>query len=204
MLKNLLCHSEPHGRRISRRLFASLRVTPASKCSSQKGFTLLELLIVIALIGFISVAAAMSIHQVLTGTILSNDTNTAINQVRNAGHWISRDAQMAQTVVADNPTTPEIEPVTGELLILNWTAWDGDAHQVIYSLETMSGGLKELQRQETIGTAVTTTMISQYIDADDTSCQWDGDTLTVTITAQSGDKSETRTFEVKPRPDPVS
>ena len=169
---------------------------------SQKGFTLIELLLVIALTGIIGAAATMSIHQVITGTALSNDLNTAINQVRNAGYWISRDVQMAQSVVADDPMTPEIEPMTGEVLILNWIEWDGGMHQVTYTLENMSSGtLKQLQRQEAIGTQITTTMVSQYIDVDNTSCQWDGTMLTLNITAEVSGKTETRTFEVKPRPD---
>jgi len=195
MLKSLLCHSEPRGRRISRRLFASLRVTLSNKYRNQKGFTLIEMLVVIALTGIIAAAATMAIHQVLTGTVLSNDQNTAINQVRNAGYWISRDALMAQSV---NITGASDFPLT-----LRWTDRDHNEHQVDYTLEDMpSGTFKRLQRQETINDAqVTTTTVGQYIDVGNTDCHWDGEVLTVNITAQVGDKTETRTFQVKPRPD---
>jgi len=154
---------------------------------NQKGFTLIELLVAIALTGIIGTAAAMSIHQILTGTVLSNDQNTAINQVRNAGYWISRDALTAQSV-NDNPEDPKF-------LELTWQEWDGTPHTVYYTLE--DGTLRRnYDGQETL--------IAQYIRPKETGvtdCHWDGETLTVNITAQVGDKTETRTFEVKPRPD---
>jgi len=161
---------------------------------SQRGFTLIELLIVIALTGIIGVAATMSIHQVLTGTIRSNDQNTAINQVRDAGYWLSRDVQMTQNVTPNG--TSGFCP-----LILKWTDWDGTRHQVNYTLENMSfGTFKKLQRQET-STTNTTMIVSQYIDATSTNCSWTGAVLTVNITAQVGNRTESRTFQVKPRPD---
>ena len=164
---------------------------------SQKGFTLVELMIVIALTGIISTAAAMSIHQVLTGTALSNDLNTAINQVRNAGYWISRDAQMAQSV-DHNPGDPKFFELT-------WTDWDdSELHTISYSLESIPAGLNKLKRSETDNNGTTQTFIAQHIKSKEegvTWCQWDGEVLTVTITAQVGGKTETRTFQVKPRPD---
>jgi len=69
---------------------------------SQQGLTLIELLLVLGLTGLIAAVATMSISQMFTTAAISNDQNTAINQVRNAGHWISRDVQMAKAV-DDNP-----------------------------------------------------------------------------------------------------
>ena len=165
---------------------------PKKLSRGQKGFTLIELLVAIALTGIIGTAAAMSIHQVLTGSALSNDLNTAINQVRNAGYWISRDALMAQSV---NITGASDFPLT-----LTWTDSDGHMHQVVYTLDTPDE-LKQLRRRETIDTQETTITVSRYIDTGNTSCYWDGKALTVNITAEVGDTTETRTFQVKPRPD---
>ena len=163
----------------------------------QQGFTLIEMLVAIALTSIIGTAAIMAIHQVLIGTVLSNDQNTVINQVRNAGYWIEHDALVAQSVNASGESEFS--------LTLTWTDWDDDTHQVVYGLEDSPGEVKRLQRQETINDAqVTTTMVGRYIDADNTSCHWDGEVLTVNITAIVGDKTGTRIFQVKPRPDQVA
>ena len=171
---------------------------------SQKGFTLLELIIVIALTGIISTAAAMSIHQIFTGTAFSNDQNTAINQVRNAAYWISRDAQMAQPdeIKGSNLTL-------GRFLQLKWNSFDSNTtHAVNYTLEDMPGnGLKKLKRSETINSdSLTNTLIAQYIkpmEEEETWCSWNSTEkiLTVNITAQVGGRTEKRTFQVEPRPD---
>lgn len=159
----------------------------------EKGLSLIELLLVIALTGIIGAVATMSISQVFTSAAISNDQNTAINQVRNAGHWISRDVQMAKTV-NDNPGDPKFLELTCE----NWDA--SETHTVIYSLLDSSGGLKELWRDWDSQQ----TLIAQYIKPRETGvtdCSWDGEVLTVNITAQVGDKTETRTLQIKPRPD---
>jgi len=242
MLKSSLCHSEPHGRRISRRLFAEpvvseilrslrslrmtrsegLRVTLSNKCKSQRGFTLIELLLVIALTGIIGAAATMSIHQIFTGTALSNDQNTAINQVRNAGHWISRDVQMAKTVVPDNNNL-------AEFLTLSWSNWnDTEQYEVIYKLEDYgSSGLKKLVRlYSKDGSLEATTLIATNIVPPcdnpndpayhDTWCdEYQNGVFTMNISACNDSdynirneyledynkRKEVRAVQVKPRPD---
>ena len=160
---------------------------------NDKGFTLIELLIVVALTGIISAGAAMSIQQVLIGTAFSNDQNTAINQVRNAVHWISRDAQMAQNVT-DAPVAPEF-------LKLNWESWDGGSHNVTYVLLDSTDGLKLLQRNYD-GQQM---LIAQYIkpEGSGTACSWNSTerVLSVSITAEVDGRTETRMFQVRSRPD---
>ena len=161
---------------------------------NQKGFTLIELLIVIALTGIISAATAMSIQQVVTGTALSNDQNTAINQVRNAVHWISRDVQMAKTI-NDSPEPPKF-------LDLTWESWNGSqSYNVTYELLDSPDGLKVLQRNYD-GQQM---LVAQYIKPEGagTDCHWDEveKVLSVNITAEVGDKTATRALQVKPRPD---
>ena len=160
---------------------------------SQKGFTLVELLVAIAIAGIFGSADTIDLHQVITIPIISNNQNTAINQVRNAVHWISRDAQSA------NSTSIDVPQKFLSLELLEWNSGNWTSHAIDYTLED-----NVLWRYYDSGTPGT--LIAQYIEPKApgvTECSWDAinSMLTVTITATVGDETETRTFEVKPRPD---
>ncbi len=98
----------------------------------EKGFTYIELIVALAIIALIGSATATATIQVLRLTGRNNEHMTAVRQVQNAGYWISRDAQMAQSIIVDNLTPPDF-------LVLNWTEWDdaGDPiyHSVTYFFE---------------------------------------------------------------------
>jgi len=163
----------------------------------EEGFTLIEIVMVIAIIALIAGAATMVTFQLVRGTERSNDHMTAVNQVQNAGYWISRDTQMAKIVTATDLTPPDF-------LILFWGEEESDKPQVTYTLEVMPGTeLKKLQRRLSInGEPESTTFVAQYIDPDKTSCNFNGNKLTLTVTAAGGSgspKSETRVYEVTPR-----
>ncbi len=159
---------------------------------NQKGFTLIELIVALAIASAIGVAATMTAHQLITIPVISNDSNAAINQVRNAVNWINRDVQSAMPS-SINTTSPEF-------LSLEQLEWGSDGNwttrAVNYTLED-----KELRRY--YGGDESGMLIAQYIDPDNTSCSWNstGLVLTVNITAHVGTRTETRTFQVKPRPD---
>jgi len=158
---------------------------------NQKGFTLVELLIVIGITGIISVVAAMSVSQVFTGTIFSNNQNTAINQVRNAVYRISRDAQSA------NPSSIDVATNFLSLERLEWESGNWTSHAITYTYT-----LEEKELRRSYDGSTPGILIAQYIEPA-SHCTWNTTEtiLTVTITAQVGDETETRTFEVKPRPD---
>lgn len=163
---------------------------------NQKGATLVELLIVIAISGIISSAASMTIFQVFNGSARSSNHMTAIKQVQNAGYWVSHDAQMAQSTNATG--------ATGFPLTLTWTDWSGNEHQAVYSLVNMSGGLKRLERTYSIGgTSQGTISVAQHIDPV-TSCNVTDDVLIFTVTATVGggsqQGSETKVYRIIPRP----
>jgi prepilin-type N-terminal cleavage/methylation domain-containing protein len=111
---------------------------------NQRGFTLIELTMAIAIAGLISTGVTMTFYQVVTGGARANNRVTAISQVQHAGYWVTNNAQLAQDVIVN-----DADP-TGFPLVLSWTGWDNRKHEVTYSLEDMAGGLKELKQSHAI------------------------------------------------------
>ena len=62
----------------------------------QQGFTLVELLIVIAISGFIFSVLGAAMHHIVTIPEYGNDRVTALHELQNVAHWVNLDGQMAQ------------------------------------------------------------------------------------------------------------
>ena len=81
----------------------------------QKGFTLPELLLTVAITGLIASFLTLAIYQIITVTDSGNDRMIAMHELRNAGHWLSLDGQMARTASGGNElalTLPSGSPIT--------------------------------------------------------------------------------------------
>ncbi len=163
---------------------------------NQRGFTLIEVLIAIAVTALIIGGITMAIFQTFTVSARTSSHMTAVRQVQNAGHWISQDAQMAQEVDTDDP---------GILVTLTWTEWDdGTVNVVTY---TIDGGELERSHSKTPG-GTSEMIVARFIEANcvftDTNGDGVDDTLILTITATvsdfTGETSETRVYEITPRP----
>ncbi len=78
----------------------------------QKGFTLLELLIALAITALMTTSITMAISQTFTGSTRSSNHMVAVRQVQEAGYWVSYYASSAQnmTITGDS----------GFPLILRW------------------------------------------------------------------------------------
>jgi len=171
--------------------------------NDQGGFTLLELIIAIAIAGLITAGITVAIMQILTVNHRASNLMIAVRQVQQAGKEVSKDALQAQpTKIDDDPDSPP-----GAFLVLNWTDWEGRNNTVIYTLQDMpsSSGLKVLSRNHTINGTLEATappVVAQYIDPDpqDTYCEFVDGVLTFKVTATVGEQSETRIYEIQPRP----
>lgn len=165
----------------------------------QRGFTLVEMLVVVVLIGLISTGITAAIIQVLTINTRASNHMIAVRQVQQAGKEVSKDTLQTQSINAT--------PGQGFPLTLAWVEWGtNQTNSVVYELVGISGEGKELQRSQTInGGEPTVIRVAQYIDPDQTSCSWNNVTrvftFTVTATVGSGqyEAVETRVYEIEPR-----
>ncbi len=171
---------------------------------AEKGFTNIELIVAITIMALVGIAAAAAIFQIFQGNERNNNYMTAVRQVQNAGYWISRDTQMAQSVTADNLTLPDF-------LVLGWTEWDESGeptyHSVTYFFEELTDGTGRLKRNHWSSAGVNEqTLLAEYIyydsdDPDNTSkASYQSPVLTVQLTSLLEGASETREYSIKRRP----
>jgi len=82
---------------------------------SQKGFSLPELLITVAITGLIVSFLGTFVYQIITVTEYGGDKMTATHELQNAAHWVSYDGQMARTASGGDElvlTLPDDSQVT--------------------------------------------------------------------------------------------
>ena len=170
----------------------------------EKGFTLLELIIALSITLVISASSGPAIFQVFGGTERNSNRLTAVRQVENAGFWIARDAQKANTVRTDNVTSPD-------LLLLNWTTWDDAGYPTYYSarysFDNVTASIGRLKRNYwSSAGANQTALVALNIyynpaDTDNTTmASYQGPILTLRLSAIVGKSQETRKYYIQRRP----
>jgi len=170
----------------------------------EKGFTIIEMVVSIAIIAIIGLAANMTIFQVVNGTGRSNSHMTAVRQVQYAGYWIGRDAQMSENVTTDNLSGTDF-------LVLAWTEWDASddttTHSVTYYFEGLSDGIGKLKRSHWSSAGGNNeTLVAKYVSYDPgdpvntSNVSYQNPVLTVKLTALFGDAGETREYRIGCRP----
>ena len=68
----------------------------------EQGFTLVELLIVIAITGFITSVLGVAINQIVTIPEFGGEKMTAMHELQNTAHWVSIDGQMSTSASGGN------------------------------------------------------------------------------------------------------
>ena len=169
----------------------------------ESGFTLLELLVAVSIMFVLSGAAGAVTFQTLKGAARGNGYMAAVRQVENAGHWISRDAQMADGIKTDGLTWPDF-------LVINWVerdyVHDEIYHSATYYFEDFSGNMGKLMRRHwSSDGANETALVAKdiYYDAvhpNETKAHYVGLLLTVKLTSIVGEKHETKEYKIVPRP----
>jgi len=109
---------------------------------NDKGFTLVEVLAVVAILGAIMGVMSMSVISIMRIAPANNDRAVALRQVQNAGYWITRDILTASDVNVDS------DPGTPQFLTLTVPLTPATDKTVVYELQTVSGTIKKLMRIE--------------------------------------------------------
>ena len=160
----------------------------------EKGFTLIEMLIVIAITGAIIGPLAMATTTLLTSPQRSTDQNVVLSQVQNTGHWISRDVQMARIVTPSGPT--------GFPLSLKVPV-DGDEENDLTIDYVFTGNKLKRELYDSSPALISETLVADYIVTDNTTfVELDPSLYKLTAVATLGDAVVTRSYEVKQRVSP--
>jgi prepilin-type N-terminal cleavage/methylation domain-containing protein len=151
----------------------------------QKGYTLVEILVAMAITAIIGTVITVSLSQTMAVSWSGNKHMVAIKQVENALFYINRDVQAASSI----STT-----ASGKWLQIG----RADGSYVYYTI-VQPGGSQPNYLQRTLNG--TNSLVAQYIDTG-SSCSYNGNWLEVTLTATLsglGHSSETRHWIVYPR-----
>jgi prepilin-type N-terminal cleavage/methylation domain-containing protein len=161
----------------------------------QRGFTLIEMILSLALTAFIGLGVSVAIAQVTRQTARNSNYTSATQQAMNAVHWLGEDIQMAQTVTGTDGFP------ASDNLVMSWTWWDNTEYSITYSL---TGGV--LRRVYDDGSSSHDTVVAEYVEDDQelTFCTSDNDTYGISITIGIGSGPSavevTRTRDVAARP----
>lgn len=161
-----------------------------SICANQKGFTLTELLVGIALTSLLIGAVVMAVPQMNSAVKRGNNHTYVATQLQNATHWLQVDSKMAQEVTLDSGAS-------GFPLVLSWVDWDNAQHEVTYYL----GGSEFFRSYAVDGGSPQIKSLAQSISSG--TCTYENGLLSVSLTSEEGSgrekASQVRTIVVKPR-----
>lgn len=145
---------------------------------SQHGFTLIELMIALAVGSIILAGLSGALYQLLAASSSNTNNLMALNQVQSAGYWISRDVQQSriEDIIIDSTQQ------TAEIFSIAWDELSFDTelikrgHKVIYRLDNgkLYRDLYVTNENLPYDTAIEdyvysfekTTLVAQYINYD--------------------------------------
>jgi prepilin-type N-terminal cleavage/methylation domain-containing protein len=101
---------------------------------TQRGYTLVELLVTLAISGIIFTAAGSAIYQLSTVSGFGNDKLTANHELQNAAYWFNLDGQSAQSAEAGKSLIyhlPDGRTITYDLNGANLVRTEGSSHMTL-------------------------------------------------------------------------
>jgi prepilin-type N-terminal cleavage/methylation domain-containing protein len=158
--------------------------------TGEKGFTLVEMVLVIALMALVVGAATAAIVTIFKVAPQTNNLAIALRQVQNAGYWITQDVTIAENIT-----------IVGQLPSLKLDVWN-DATQTFttHSVTYVFNG-QTLRRQ--LDGVTPGTLIAESIDTVHTKFETivaNGEyKLTVAAPVSGSTTSITRVYEIHPR-----
>ncbi len=159
--------------------------------TDQRGVTLIETLMAAGIAAMIVAVLGSAIFLLYRTTERGNDQFRALHDMQNAGYWLTRDGERAET--------SEVGGASGNMtLTLGWTD-DGVDHTVTYY---RSGtGSTDLQRDDNDGTGTTEKIVARYVSSIDFSVS--NELITATVAYSPGGRwevSEEAVYKIWPRP----
>ena len=157
----------------------------------EKGFTLIEVIVALAIISVIIVALSMTITTIVTNSQGTTERSVVLRQVQNAGYSISRDVQMAEDVTLDG--------TSGFPLILDIPV-DTDENNN-YSVNYLFDGDKIMRQvYDSSHILIKERSVAEYIDVGETTFSaLSFNTYELTIKASNGEAVAERSYQIKQR-----
>ena len=159
----------------------------------EKGFSLLEVLIALAIAAWVIVPITMTTTLIVKSSGQATAQNAVLPQVQNVGYWISRDVQIASVITPGD--------TNGFPLSLDIPTDDNPAHD--YGIEYSFEGNKLMRRvYDSSEILVSETFIADHIDIDNTifsAVDATAGHYSLRVRAAKGEAAVTRSYEVKQR-----
>lgn len=156
----------------------------------QRGISLVEMLVAIAIVGLISAGIATLISRTITGSAPASDHMILVRQVQQAGTQVQRDIIQAQWVMSESGHEDGLP-------LLLWWKTDGTENDVRYELD----GTDLLRTHNGQTMRVARYITSASIQPAPHPLPHEDGVLTFTVTASfEGQEEETRIYKVEPRP----
>ena len=157
----------------------------------QKGFTLIEVILVLGITGFIIATIAMTTTTLLRNSEQPNTQQILLKEVKSAGYWLPRDILMSNDITLGDPNG---FPFTINIPV------DQDVNND-YSIEYLFDGNSLLRKQyDSLDVLVAENLITRYIDTGNTFFESTSDTMyKLTLQVSLAEEVITVSYEARRR-----